>query len=118
MDYPTQVEIAARLRRIWVGLWLIAFLVYGVGLLSDFGKVELGVDHAFQRSGALMLAIILAAYFGLEWLEFLTGNPGNFFDADNHYIPRSILGPTYTGLSVISTLIWGFGDLVSKGSGS
>jgi hypothetical protein len=112
MEYPTEEMIAVRLAPWIAALWLGTLVLLLVGFLGQRGVIQLPFDDAFRRSGSLVLGLVLFFFFVLEGREFFTGTPAETFDAAGHVVPRKVVGPHVAMITLIATIVAGFGDLI------
>ena len=91
------------------GMWIATVFCLSVGYFLDIIGI---IPNAFVRSGGVLLIAVIYLYFFLENREFLTGNPGNLMDSDNHFVPKKVLGSTYFFVSLVGSFVSIFGDLL------
>lgn len=108
MSYPTEETIRQTLRPYLIAIWTVTLVLAAGGLWLD---VTGTMPNAFPRAGGVILIAVVYLYFYLENREFLTGNQGNYFDSDNHFLPKKVLGTSYFFVSLIGSLASIFGDL-------
>ncbi len=106
MCYPSESDVRKRLLPYRCVLWTVAVALPGFGYIME----TRGWSSALAKSGGVILLIIVYVYFHLESREFLTGQPGNLIDSDNHFVPKKIIGGTNFFTSLIGSAVTIFGD--------
>ena len=106
MEYPSEDEIKRRLRPVKWGLWLAGASIVAAGVLLERFQ---GVDGAVEKSGGVLIAMAIVAYFLLERFDYRTGNSADLFDSSNHAVPRRYMQATEAILVVLGTVLATFG---------
>ena len=109
MGYPSDQEIRSLLRPYKRGLWLLSLALVVGGVWLEFQGL---LPNAIVRSGALVIMAALGLYFYLEINDFKTGNSAHNMDSGFHSVPKGVVGPTVTIVTIIGYVANTFGDLV------
>ncbi|MFO7769962.1 MAG: hypothetical protein R6V38_01185 [Roseovarius gahaiensis] len=106
---PTKEEQKRILLPTKIILWVLGLFVLCAGLVVELCY---GIEGAFSKSGGAIIGLVLISYFALEKRDFLTGVPGDSFDAAGHVQAKDIMAFTEMSLTFIGTIVATFGGYV------